>query len=304
MTEENNVNNSNTGTGGTNLSIQPLSFDREKVLIVQCDTRLELDFLGLSKKANRQKCNYLNEFYLKIKRETHKYQYEYRFYHMCDSENENNGQHNVEYDDWNRYYAKTFVDLTNNNPASAKVFFINNLLKTFETKVKFIVFIDSDAWIQNPVHLHTIVQHLNATPHLHGAYSRDPYLIKNTFINSGVFILKVNEFTRQMYKEIVADYKAHPESHTSWPYDQLAVSNAVHKYRDFFLIFKPDVLNTPNGKVLRHNWWKNLKMFQDLYDNLNTNIPFIIPEELNIAGELDNAEYPNTTDDTSYNFVT
>lgn len=280
-----------------------IPFDREKVLLIQCDTRLETDYVGLTKKLNKNKCNYLNEFYLKIKRETHKYQYEHRFYHMCNSHTEDK-MHGVRHDDWNRYYAKYFVDLTNNNPASAKIFFVNDLLKMCETKVKFIVFIDSDAWIQNPVHLHSIIQKLNENDNLHGAYSRDPYMKANTFINSGGFILKVNEFTRNAYKEMLSEYKINIQDHMNWPYDQRSISTIIHKYRDFFLIFKPDIINTPNGKVIRHNWWKNGKMYQDLYDNLNPNIPYIIPDKLDIEGETDIAPYPNIVDDSSYCFFT
>lgn len=280
--------------------------EREKVLLIQCDTRLELDYLGLTKKLNRQKCNYLNEFYLKLKRETHKYQYEYRFYHLCNSASDpaTDEAHRVRDDDWNRYYAKHYVDLTNNNPASSKIFFINDILKTCEAKVKFIVFIDSDAWIQNPVHLHTIIETLNASDQLNGAYSRDPYMKTNTFINSGGFILKVNEFTRSLYREMLQEYTKNVADHRDWPYEQRSVSSVIHKYRDFFLIFKPDVLNTPNGKVLRHNWWKNGKMYQDLYDNLNPTIPFIIPERLDIEGETDTAVFPNVEDNTDYCFYT
>jgi hypothetical protein len=48
--------------------------------------------------------------------------------------------------------------------------------------------------------------------------------------------------------------------------DQYYISNFVLKNKDDFIIFVPEVLNTPFGKILRHNWCKKSKK---LFDDLN-----------------------------------
>jgi hypothetical protein len=65
--------------------------------------------------------------------------------------------------------------------------------------------------------------------------------------------------------------------HNRWPFDQYYISNYVFENKTKFTIFIPDVLNTPIGKVLRHNWRKNQKMYDDLiilYRNINSNLCF------------------------------
>jgi hypothetical protein len=34
------------------------------------------------------------------------------------------------------------------------------------------------------------------------------------------------------------------------------------------MVFKPEVLNTPNGIILRHNWYKNRQMIDDLQEHM------------------------------------
>lgn len=158
-------------------------------------------------------------------------------------------------------YTYLFVDLntipSNLHPATKKIILVNNML---QSNVDVLVFLDSDAWIQNGYWLHEIIH----TNEKHGCFSRDPYLKKNTFINSGSFILKNNNFTKAMYKSILADLYKNDKHHHVWPYDQYYISKYVFENKEHFTIFVPDILNTPNGKVLRHNWDKNEKMYQDL----------------------------------------
>ncbi len=120
-----------------------------------------------------------------------------------------------------------------------------------------IIFLDSDAWIQNKYWLKNILDYLNRMNEYNGAFSRDPYSIKNTYINSGSFILKVNDFTKEMYKNLIIELDDETEQNNIWPYDQYFISDYVYKNKDKFLIFVPTVLNTPDGRVLRHNWFKN-----------------------------------------------
>ena len=168
-------------------------------------------------------------------------------------------------------YDYSFLPIDNEDtmhPATKKIQIVHDFLQTAQYDT--VVFLDSDAWIQNGHWLHHILTHLSKS-NKHGCFSRDPYSVENTYINSGSFILKINEFTKKMYSVILADLHSDTKHHRVFPYDQYYISNYVFEHKDQFVIFVPDILNTPDGKVLRHNWWKNEKMYTDL-KNLNTNI--------------------------------
>jgi hypothetical protein len=59
------------------------------------------------------------------------------------------------------------------------------------------------------------------------------------------------------------------------------------------MIFQPEIFNTPVGIVLRHNWNKDKKMYDDLYDILHSNT-------YDMENALDKREFPNQTDDVDY----
>ena len=185
-----------------------------------------------------------------------------------------------------------FLD-NNIHPATAKINVVQKLLNT--SKSDYIVFVDTDAWIQTPEYLIQLIHMLNDKTHIHGAYSRDPYLIINDFINSGSFILKIDDYNREMYKEIQADLETDTSHHHAWSYDQYYISNHIFKRRDDFLIFIPHLLNTPDGIILRHSWWKNTKLFGDMYAILDchNNKTFKCPEYIDITSFIDKAPYPN-----------
>lgn len=67
-----------------------------------------------------------------------------------------------------------------------------------------------------------------------------------------------------MYNDIIIDLYNNVDYHNMWPYDQQYISKYVFENKEKFIIFFPDILNTPLGKVLRHNWKKNVKMYDDL----------------------------------------
>jgi len=73
------------------------------------------------------------------------------------------------------------------------------------------------------------------------------------------------------------------------------VNNEIFKNKDKFYIFAPDILNTPYGKVLRHNWWKNTKMHDDLYNLTLLNKENLIydNDSFNIEESYDNECFPN-----------
>ena len=67
-----------------------------------------------------------------------------------------------------------------------------------------------------------------------------------------------------MYNIIIKDLYNNNIYHNKWPYDQYYISKYIFENKENFTIFIPDILNTPLGKVLRHNWCKNQKMYDDL----------------------------------------
>lgn len=166
-----------------------------------------------------------------------------------------------------------FENDDNIDPRTMKIKIINNVLKN--TKYKIIIFIDSDAWIHDVINLNNIINYF-IDSNKHGSYSRDPLPFdtekepnfsfdinhNNTYINSGVFMLIVNDFTKNMYNYLENELIEHPRN--MWPFDQYYISNFVYKNKNNFLIFESNVLNTPNGEVIRHNWWKNNDMHNDL----------------------------------------
>jgi hypothetical protein len=197
-----------------------------KICVLQTDNRLSLDYLLKTQKVNKKFCDVLKYDYLFI--------------------------------DLNIYIKKH----KHFHPATWKIFVLNDILE--KNNYDILVFLDSDAWIQNGYWLNDIIMNLINNPEKHGCFSRDPYLKHNTFINSGSFIIKNNEFTKNMYKNIISDLNNNPKYYRSWPYDQHYISKIIFENKENFVIFVPDILNTPIGKVLRHNWLKNKEMHNDL----------------------------------------
>ena len=195
-----------------------------KVCVLQTDNRPSLDYLLKTQEVNKKFCDILEYDYL-------------------------------------------FLELNNNNygnihPATKKIHLVNDFL--LNTKCDILVFLDSDAWIQNGYWLNDIINNLINNDKKQGCFSRDPYVKKNTFINSGSFIIKNNDFTKHMYNILIKDLYTNKNFHNSWPYDQYYISKYIFENKEKFTIFIPDILNTPLGKVLRHNWCKNQKMYNDL----------------------------------------
>lgn len=199
---------------------------KTKVCVLQTDNRPTLNYLLKTQEVNKKFCNIL--------------QYDYIFLEI----NEN--------------------EYGNINPCTKKIQLVNDLIRNETYDYDILIFLDSDAWIQNWVSLNNVVNRLSNNNQKQGCFSRDPYLKKNTFINSGSFILKINDFTRKMYEYIMKDLYSNGNYHNRWPFDQYYISKYVFDNKDSFVIFVPDILNTPLGKVLRHNWLKNKKMYDDL----------------------------------------
>ena len=201
-----------------------------KVVVFGVDNRPDLDYLLQSQAVNHKMCSLVG--------------YEYVFWTMDET------------------------NFTNLHPATRKIHMINLFLERSDCDI--LVFLDSDAWIQNPFSLNKIIDHLRQS-NKNGCFSRDPYLIGNTYINSGSFIIKNNSFIKEMYKTLIQSVEMNEKYHRTWPFDQYYVSKFVFENNDNFLVFEPDVLNTPDGRVLRHNFWKNDKMWIDLNEILQSN---------------------------------
>jgi hypothetical protein len=209
-----------------------------KVCVLQTDNRLSLKYLLETQKVNKKFCEILG--------------YDYKFIYLDNNYNVDN--------------------------KTAKLYIVNNFLQNSNYDI--LIFLDSDAWIQNGYWLNDIINNLINNDDKHGCFSRDPYVKKNTFINSGSFIIKNNDFTKQMYsnfiKELENDIKNGVFNKYGWE-DQYYISKYIFENKDNFVIFIPDILNTPIGKVLRHNWRKNQKMYDDLsmlYHDINKDICF------------------------------
>ena len=243
--------------------IEKFENSEKKIIVVQADNRPEFPLLQLTRKVNEKYCNFLNYKYEFIKLDSKIY-------------------------DENKYH-----------PAVGKIFVINDLLLKNDINT-IIIFLDSDAWVDNPHHLKDMIAKLKET-NKSGCFSRDPYIHSNTYINSGSFIIVVNEFTRNMYKEIIKYVEDDESHHSDHPYDQYYISNTIYKYKDEFNIYIPPVLNTPTGSVLKHNWFK-LNFNNYLQRKIDNEIKEKPAETLDLDKLLDDKIFPNVYEDERYHY--
>ena len=241
---------------------------KTKVLLFQTDNRPELDYLGLTKKVNINTVEYLNKT-----EEKDNIDYEYLFILMHE-----------------KYYE-------NIHPACGKINVVLDLLngKIGTSDEDIIVFLDSDAWIQNPNYFHELIKKLlEAGPDKQGCFSRDPYVKRADFINSGSFIIRNNDYNRILYKEIQSEMYKDNSRHTSWSYDQYYIGNEIFKRKDDYLIFIPHIINTPEGQIIRHHWYKTHSMYADLYDLVDINKTYNKnTEPYDFSDKFDDKPYPN-----------
>ncbi len=226
-----------------------------KVCVMQADDRPNLDYLLLTTNINKEFCKILG--------------YEYVFIPIKNDE------------------------YTHLHPATKKIHIVNNFLETSTYDI--IIFLDSDAWIQNGCWLKDIIDQLSQDTLKQGCFSRDPYVLKNTYINTGSFIIKNNDYVKEMYSNIITQLNNNPVYHNRWQYDQFYISNFVFENKEDFNIFVPDIINTPIGKVLRHNWKKDEKMRIDI-KLLLTNIDSLLIEQetFDFNKYYDSQPFPNT----------
>lgn len=199
---------------------------------------------------------------------------------------------------YNYVFLKIDDSESNIHPATKKIFIVNYFLQ--QTDCDILIFLDSDAWIQNPHSLNIIINHLMNDENKNGCFSRDISVVHHTYINSGAFIVKNNEFIRQMYKNLEIEVYQNSSYHNLWPYDQYYISKYVYENKEQFIIFSVEIMNTPVGKVLRHNWAKDIRMYDDLDKLIKNNISNDTID-FNVNEHYDNSVFPNINND-GYNY--
>ena len=237
-----------------------------KVCVLQADNRPSLDYLLKTQEINKFFCKCLGYDYLFLEIDNNKY--------------------------------------GNIHPATKKIHVVNDFLQNTEYDI--LVFLDSDAWIKNGNWLSELLDNLINNENKHGCFSRDPYIKKNTFINSGSFIIKINDFTKQIYNTIINNLYSDSIHHNVFPYDQYYVSNCIFENKEKFNIFVPELLNTPIGKIFIHSWYKNWKMEHELWDLkqliLTKKEDLLLEKTLfNIEEYYDNEDFPNPNEEGIFN---
>ncbi|MBF0216418.1 MAG: hypothetical protein HQL30_05415 [Candidatus Omnitrophica bacterium] len=180
------------------------------------------------------------------------------------------------------------------HPCWGKIVLLEKLLNCPEYKKhKIVIFVDSDSWIRDQNKLKSLTDYLLSNTDINGIFSRDTYVPTNTYVNSGAFILKNNDYVRDLYSEMVSKLDSYSNWFNKLFYDQVLVSDTVFKNKSRFLICKPNILNSPAGDIIRHNWLKQHKslmeslkdeiivsQFNEIFDNA-------IIEELDIEKIVD-----------------
>lgn len=233
------------------------------VVCVQCDNRMNLhenDLFNLNNQVNRLQCDKINAKHI-------------------------------------------FITFESDTPVFDKTKVLYNFMESIKKDYDVIVFLDTiDAFIYNAYKLKKLIDILNKSDK-YGMFSRDPnnhevperlhdnYCHYNkkeqTFINSGSFVIKNNEETRNFLRDVIQYSETNTKFVRRWPYDQYYLSKYVYNNKDKFYILKCDVLNSPYGSILRHNWKKNEELKNDMSHILEH-------DKLNLEELISTAPYINT----------
>jgi hypothetical protein len=237
--------------------------DDKKIVCIQCDNRMNLhenDLFNLNIEVNRLQCDKIN-----VK-------------HM-------------------------FIPFKSDNPVFDKIEVLYDFMENMKNEYDVIVNLDTiDAFINDAYKLKQLISILIKSDK-YGMFSRDPNnheVPKNlyneynhnenkaqTFINAGSFIIKNDEETRRFISDVIQYSKINTKFIKKWPYDQYYLSKYVFNNKDKFYILKCDVLNSPYGSILRHNWKKNAKLKNDMTT--------ILREKVNLDELISTAPYINTS---------
>tara|TARA_Y100000389_G_scaffold204980_1_gene261542 strand:- start:2769 stop:3521 length:753 start_codon:yes stop_codon:yes gene_type:complete len=194
------------------------------------------------------------------------------------------------------------------NPIFDKIKVLYHLMEKMKNEYDVIINLDSkDAFIYDSYKLKQLINILIKSEK-YGLFSRDPnnyevpkslhinYLHhekkEQTFINAGSFIIKNNSETRNFIRDVIRYSEVNIGFINKWPYDQYYLSKYVYNNKENFYIFKCDVLNTPYGSILRHNWMKNEQLKNDLIYVIENNEQSQI--EISLEELISTAPYINT----------
>jgi hypothetical protein len=237
--------------------------ERKNIKVIQINKYGDEELAKLTKDVNEMMCDYLG--------------LEYNF---------------VDID--KKYYSNKM------HPLTSKILYIRDLLDDSEEN-DIIIILHSDAWIENPHYTKNMIEKLlNSTKN--GCFSREPYVANNTYINSGSFILKVNDYTKNMFDTLIKDLEHDPTYLGTEPFDQYYISNFVYKNTDKFYIFKPLVLNTPLGLVFKNNWNNRKNMNDYLKRKLDNGVRVEHLKQFKFEVMYDTEIYPNPKEEREYHY--
>jgi hypothetical protein len=191
-------------------------------------------------------------------------------------------------------HAEFYPDM---DPRTGKVLLVNDFLNN--TNYDVVVFLDGDAWVYDPEELDRLVTSLVESDTKHACFSRDPYIKGKTYVNSGSFIIKNNDYIKKMYANMTQEILSiDPTDKTSLRYqawhDQHFISKYVYDNKNVFKVFVPNLLNTPEGIIIKHNWYRDKRMFDSMYELIQRGWTRYIDEKMDFDLYIDTLEYPNT----------
>jgi hypothetical protein len=199
-------------------------------------------------------------------------------------------------------YEYKFIDINMNkykdiHPATAKIYVVDELIKHY-SKDTILIFLDSDAWIKDVKAVDSIVKEIERGDKI-GCFERDVYNKNNTYINSGVYIIKLNDDMRSIFTNIKNDIDKNPEHKTNWPFDQYYISKYIFNNKDKFIICKPNTMNTPKGKIIVHDWTKNNE-YMKMSMNIILKNGFQVNNNFKISDYIDSHTFPNEIDEETF----
>jgi len=106
-----------------------------------------------------------------------------------------------------------------------------------------------------------------------------------------------------MYNYLETEVCHDSSHHNVWPFDQYYISEYVYQNKEKFIIFNVEVMNTPVGNVLRHNWAKDVRMYNDLNKLIENGKNFESVDNLNfnVNDNIDSTVFPNVNNE-GYNY--
>jgi hypothetical protein len=167
----------------------------------------------------------------------------------------------AEKNNWS-YIYHTFSPSLNSTPHWQKI----DIVARYLAECEWLVFLDTDAWIRDPVLLSSFIDFLIQRDYK-GAFSREPYLLGIPFVNTGSFILKSTSKTLELWMNMIKEQEKILNRFEP-PFEESLVAKRIYQNKSMFYICEPTLLNTPSGKILRHYWSKSEWMYKLMLEDL------------------------------------